>query len=146
RRIKTPVQLGRWPDEIVDTGIRDMYDRVVDFSSQAVLHDGVWHILNVSAGGDETWVNVVAHRWRSEDSLALIVVNLGDVTSQAHVDVIGNLPAGAAFDFEDRLTGESDRWTRDALSGRGLWVRLQAGRAHLFVVRPIHESGRERHS
>ncbi len=135
RRIKMPVQLGRWPDEVVDAGIQDMYDRVLDFASHAVLHDGVWHILNVSAGGDETWANVVAHRWRSEDSLVVIVANLGDITSQAHVDVAGDLPAGEAFDFEDRLTGDAYRWARDPLCARGLWVRLQPGRAHLFTVR-----------
>jgi hypothetical protein len=65
----------------------------------------------------------------------VIVANLGDITSQAHVDVAGDLPAGEAFDFEDRLTGDAYRWARDPLCARGLWVRLQPGRAHLFTVR-----------
>jgi len=136
RRVKAPVQLGRWPDEPANGGTQDLYDRALAFGGQAVLHDGLWHILEVSAGGDDTWVNIVAHRWRFEDSLAVVVANLGDIASQAHVDVAGDLPAGDAFDFEDRLTGSTYRWTRDALCARGLWVRLDAGRAHLFVVRP----------
>ena len=52
-----------------------------------MLHDGAWRILNVSAGGDDTWANVLAYRWRSDDALAIVVANLGDVTSQAHVEV-----------------------------------------------------------
>jgi len=138
RRIRTPVQLARWPDEVVDPQILELYRRVLEFASEPVLHDGVWRILNVSPGGDDSWGNVLAYRWRLEESLAVIVVNLGDVASQAHVDVVGELPVGAEWEFVDRLTGESYRWGRDALNARGLWVRLESGRAHLFTVRQVH--------
>jgi len=137
RRIRTPVQLGRWPDEVVDAGIQDVYGRVLEFASDPVLHEGAWRILNVSAGGDDTWVNVLAYRWRLGDSLAIIVANLGDVTSQAHVEVVADLPDGAEFDFSDRMTGEAYRWGRDALDARGLWVRVDPGRAHLFTANRI---------
>jgi len=134
RRIRTPVQLGRWPDEVVNPQVQELHRRVLEFASQPVLHDGVWRILNVSSGGDDSWGNVLAYRWRLEELLAVIVANLGDVRSRAHVDVAGDLPAGAEFDFVDRLTGESYRWGRDSLNARGLWVQLEPGRAHLFTV------------
>jgi len=134
RRFRAPVQLGRWPDEVGDPEIQTLHERVLEFARDPVLHDGAWRILNVSAGGDDTWINVLAHRWRSESSLAVIVANLGTVASQAHVDVAGDLPPGQSFDFTDRLTGDTYRWSREALSARGLWVRLAPGRAHLFTV------------
>jgi hypothetical protein len=137
RRIRTPVQLGRWPDEAVDPQVQGLHGRVLEFASEPVLHDGVWRILNVSPGGDHSWGNVVAYRWRLEESLAIIVANLGDIPSQAHVAVAGDLPDGAEFDFVDRLTGESYRWARDSLNARGLWVRLEPGRAHLFTVNRV---------
>ena len=137
RRIRTPVQLGRWPDEAVDPQVQELHRRVLEFASEPVLHDGVWRILNVSSGGDDSWGNVLAYRWRLEGSLAVIVANLGDIASQAHVDVAGDLPAGAEFEFVDRLTGESYRWPRDSLNARGLWVRLEPGRAHLFTVHQV---------
>ena len=139
RRIRTPVQLGRWPDEATDPQIQRLHRSVLEFASEPVLHDGVWRILNVASGGDDSWGNVIAYRWRLERTLAVIVVNLGDGAAQAHVDVAGDLPVGAKFQFSDRITGESYRWTRDALNARGLWVRLQAGQAHLFTVLPIQE-------
>ena len=137
RRLRMPVQLGRWPDEVGDSRIQDLYDRVLDFAGDPLLHEGVWRILNVSNGGDDSWGNLLAYCWHLEDSVKVIVANLGDTTSQAAVDVAADLPAGAEFDFDDRLTGESYRWARDALSATGLWVRLPAGRAHLFTVRPV---------
>ncbi len=136
RRIKAPVQLGRWPDEPVDSVVRGMYDRLLRFAMQPVLHDGAWRILNVStAGGD-----IVASRWRTDDVLAVVVANLGPGTSEGHVELTGEeLGGAAACDFEDELTGETYRWTRASLDARGLWVRLAAGQAHLFSVHEVSQ-------
>jgi alpha amylase-like protein len=134
-RIKAPVQLARWPNESVDTATRDLYERVLRFASHSTLHEGTWRMLNVSPGSDDTWQNVVAYRWRSDEALAVITVNLGARTSEAHVDVAADLGSGAAFDFQDALTDATYNWTRTSLLERGLWVRLDAGSAHLFTVR-----------
>lgn len=134
-RVKTPVQLGRWPQEPADDGIQTLYDRVFQYSSSSVLHEGTWRTLNVLAASDDTWHNIVAYRWRHENALAVIVLNLGDTPSEAHVDVAADLGSGAAFDFQDALTGATYNWTRASLRERGLWVRLEGGRAHLFSVR-----------
>jgi hypothetical protein len=46
---------------------------------------------------------------------------------------IPDLPDAAAFAFMDQLTDERFAWERDDLD-RGLYVRLEAGGAHLFFV------------
>jgi hypothetical protein len=135
RRIKVPVQLGRWPEEPADEAVSALYRRALAFARDQVLHDGEWKLLRVSPAGDPSFADIVAYRWRSAGALAVVIVNLGAATSQAHVDIADDLFPGEVFDFEDRLTNESYRWTRDALLDRGLYVRLEAGRAHLFTVR-----------
>jgi glycosidase len=134
-RTRAPVQLGRWPNEPVDTAIRDLYDRVLGFATDAVLHEGTWRILEVSPASDDTWQNIVAYGWRLEDRVAVITVNLGTTASEAHVDVTAELDSARTFDFQDALTGATYNWTRASLYGRGLWVRLGPGQAHLFAVR-----------
>ena len=134
-RVKAPVQLGRWPDEPVDVGIRDLYERVLRFASHSALHEGTWRILNVSRASDDTWQNIVAYRWRRDSALAVITVNLAAVHSEAHVDVSADLSSATAFDFEDAVSGATYNWTRASLFERGLWVRLGPGQAHLFCVR-----------
>jgi hypothetical protein len=134
RRIKVPVQLGRWPEESPDEAVCALYKRALAFARDEVLHKGEWKLLTVSSAGDPSFADIVAYRWRSSEALALVAVNLGAATSQAHVAIDGDLFPGEAFDFEDRLTGATYRWTRDALLDRGLYVRLEAGRAHLFTV------------
>ena len=136
RRIKAPVQLGRWPDEPADERIRGLYDRLQEFVSDDLFHSGEHRLPDISDAGDDTHHLIVALLWKLGAEIALVVANIGDRTAQAHVDVAADLPEGHAFDFEDGLTGESYRWTQESLLQRGLYVRLTGGGAHAFRVRP----------
>ena len=140
RRIRTPVQLGRWRDESSDPAVRAFYERLLAFASNDLLHDGEWGLLDSSPAGDRSSPNIVAHRWRSRSALAIVVANLGDREAQAHLPVAADLTPGVAFDFEDCLTGAKYRWTREALERTGLYVRLNAGAAHLFLVHAVDAS------
>lgn len=135
RRIRAPVQLGRWPEEPPDPGLRAIYDRVLRFASADLLREGEWKMLPVTPAGDSTFLDIVAYRWRAAPELAVIAINLGPWQAHAHLLVAADLPAGAAFDFEDALTDVRYPRTRDALERAGLYVRLEAGQAHLFRVR-----------
>jgi glycosidase len=136
RRIKAPVQLARWPDEPVDHAIRELYERVLPYASNRLLHEGEWHLLALTSAGDNTFNDLVAYFWRTRESLAVIVVNPGSSPAQAYAAIAGELGRGDLFDFEDRLNSLTYRWTRDALERTGLYVRLDGGSAHLFMVRP----------
>jgi hypothetical protein len=137
RRIKPPVQLGRWPEEPLDAALRAFYDRVLGFASADLLHEGEWKMLPVAAAGDRTFLDIVAYRWRGAGQLAVVAVNLGFFEAQAYLPIAEDLPPGTAFDFEDALTDARYRRTRDALESTGLYVRLEAGQAHLFFVREV---------
>lgn len=134
-RVKPPVQLGRWPDEPPDEGVRTLYERIHRFAVHKVFHEGDWRMLHLGPAGDDSFGNMVAYRWKSGETLALVVVNLGASASQANIGVAGQLGKGLAFEFDDRLTDARYRWTRDALLRSGLYVRLDPGAAHMFLVR-----------
>ena len=136
RQIKSPVQLGRWADEPVDEQIRAMYRRMLRFARAPLLHEGNWRLLHVSAAGDHTFNDIIAYRWRSADALAVVAVNLGGSASQAHINLAADLPDSDAFDFVDALTDARYLRTRESLMASGLYVRLEAGSAHLFEVVP----------
>jgi hypothetical protein len=138
RRIKVPVQLGRWPDEPVDPVVRTFYDRLFEFASDDLLHEGEWGLLDAFPAGDHSFPNIVAYRWRTPSAVAVVVANLGDRQAQASLAMASDLVPGDAFDFEDRVTGATYRWTREALERTGLYVRLDAGAAHLFLVHAVH--------
>jgi hypothetical protein len=136
-RVKPPVQLGRWPDEPPDEAVRNLYQRIHRFAVDKIFHDGEWRMLRLSPAGDDSFGNIVAYRWKRGESLAVVAVNLSAFLSQANVDVGGHLGKGLAFDFDDRLTDARYRWTRDALLRSGLYMRLDPGAAHVFLVRRV---------
>jgi hypothetical protein len=135
-RFRPPVQLARWPDEPVDTALREMYERVLRLTNDAALHDGEWQLLRVSTAGDNSHLDLVAYRWKWQDRLVVVVSNAGWGTAQGLVHVGADLPDGTTFDFSDVLTDATYEWARDALLAHGLYVRLQRGRAHVLTVNP----------
>lgn len=136
RRVRCPVQLGRWPDEEESPDIARMYERLLGVADEDLFHMGAWALLETAPAGNASHVNLVAWTWRRDAEVAVVTVNLGREVAEGHV-VLGVLPAGVAWDFEDRLTGTRYRWTRTALEAGGLYVRLEGGGAHVFNLRPV---------
>jgi hypothetical protein len=133
-RHRAPVQLGRWPDEPVAAEIHQLYKRLLAVADQDLFHEGDWDQLQVVTAGNETHADLIAWCWRWRGRLAVVVVNLGERAADGHVQLL-DLPDGDAWTFEDRLTGAEYRWDRSHLEAEGLYVRLEAGRAHVLIVR-----------
>jgi glycosidase len=134
RRIKAPVQLGRWPDEDPDLAVRALYDRALRFGRTELLTSGEWQFLVPLPAGDDSHAGLVAYGWRLAGQLAVIALNPGTAAAQAHLAVAEWLPEGSAFDFVDHLTDARYRRSRADIESPGLFVRLDAGHAHLFTV------------
>jgi hypothetical protein len=134
RRIRTPVQLGRWADEPVDARSTAVYERLLAAAATPLFRIGEWKLLETSSAGDSSFGELIAFRWRRGDDLAVVAANLGSRTASGHVPIVAELPGGDAFDFNDRLTDTTYRWSRRSLDVRGLFVRLAPGAAHVFVV------------
>jgi hypothetical protein len=135
RRVRSPVQLARWPEEPANPAARAIYGAVLTFASRPVLHDGTWRPLATETAGDGTFSDVLAYCWHTAADLAVVAVNLGTSTSHANIRFDSALlPPGEAFRFEDALSGGKYPWTRGDLERTGLYVRLEPGSAHLFSV------------
>jgi hypothetical protein len=132
RRVRTPVQLGRWADEPVDPRIQDIYRRVLGVTAAPLFHDGDWKLLEAAGAGDDTFRNLIAYRWRLGDQLAVIVLNAGESTASGHVSIVDELPPGQVFDVRDALADTVYTWERAGLAEHGLYIRLPGGGAHLF--------------
>ncbi|MCO8271818.1 alpha-amylase family glycosyl hydrolase [Actinoplanes sp. TRM 88003] len=121
RRVKLPVFLGRFPDEPVDEGLRDFYDRLVVFKDA-----GQWQLLDTS--------DVLAWTWQGAGSRHLIVINFSDEQVWTRV----RLPwssTGKQWRLTDLLDGRVfDRDGADLDNG-GLVVGLPAWGVHVLSVK-----------
>jgi hypothetical protein len=132
--IKTPVQLGRWPGEDTNLRTRDLYDRILRTTNAALFHEGTWELLGVYGAGDTTYDDLVAFSWRRGSEHAVTAANVSNHEAQGLVQ-LGTLPHAPEFSFNDQLSDQRYRWAREDLND-GLYVRLGAGAAHLFLVEP----------
>lgn len=129
--LRAPVQLGRWQGGPDRSDIRDLYARLLAAIDSPLFHDGEWSLLDVAGAGDMTNGDLVACAWRHGHELAVVVANVTDHPAQGLVQ-IGSLPRGETFDLHDRLSDARYTWSRADL-GNGLYIRLGAGDAHLFL-------------
>ena len=132
-RHRAPVQLGRWPEEPVAIETRELYDQLLAVSQEDAFHDGEWRLLEITGAGNSSDADLIAWQWQHGAQRFVGVVNLGAGSAEGHVQLPA-LPAGERWTFVDRLTGVGYDWDRPSLEGRGLYVRLEAGRSHVLAM------------
>ena len=136
RRIRPPVHLGRARREEANPALNSLYERLLHISYAEVFHTGDWRLLAVEPAGDASHESLLAWQWRSHDDWRLIVVNLGRTPAQGKLFFGAAVQPGKGYEFHDQLNDVNYPRDGDDLVRNGLYVRLDAGRAHLFAVKP----------
>jgi hypothetical protein len=131
RRARLPVQLGTLPYEPVDPDLFEFYRRLLAIVDAPVFHDGEWRLCEIDSC-DDTSRDLVAWQWTLGDDERVVVVNLGNGVAQGLVRCATDRSQSHTLVFEDLLIGIEYPWPRAEIESRGLYVRLNAGGAHLF--------------
>jgi hypothetical protein len=136
--VRTPVELGRRPDEPVDTELRRFYDLLLDvIGADAIRHGSPIHLEpRATWEGDPTHAGFVAWLWVGpRRSLRLAVVNLGQTTGRCFIPLGFPDFSGRSITFED-LLGDA-RYMRDGddLLARGLFLEMPPDGYHFFRIR-----------
>lgn len=130
--------LVRAPDEPIDAGLREFYERLLAVLRDAVMRDGEWRLLDCVPAWDGNPTNdcFIACSWRGPDDHKhrIVVVNYASSQSQCYVHgVVTDASAGGV-----RLTDlmSTARYDRDAadIATRGLYLDLPAWGFHVFEV------------
>jgi hypothetical protein len=130
RRIKLPVQLGRRPEEPVDTGLQDFYRRLLH-----ARREGEWQLLTAMGWPDNSCCeNLLAWCWSGGDQRALIVVNYSRASAQGRIRLPWVDLGGKTWRLSDALTAEVFVRDGDEMVGPGLFVDLGAWRTHFLIV------------
>jgi hypothetical protein len=137
RRLRLPVQLARRPVEEPDGVMLEHYARLLRALADPVFADGQWHLLEPQPAwpGNATHRHLIAHRWIYGEDRRLVIVNGSPERAQCRLPL--DLPelAGSSWELLDRLSGDAYVRHGDEMQSPGLYVELEAFRAHLFAVR-----------
>ncbi len=135
-KIQLPVELGRAPEEPVDTALQALYERLLRLTDTDVFHRGAWRLLAPEPAGDQSHENLIVYEWRTAQSWKLVAANPTRSAAQARVALGEEACADAArFLLRDELHDVAYPRSREELA-TGLYIRLDAGRAHIFDIRP----------
>ncbi|MGC1933609.1 MAG: alpha-amylase family glycosyl hydrolase [Candidatus Acidiferrales bacterium] len=137
RKLHLPMPLAVAAAEKPDAETRSFYERILKLSNEAVFHSGQWKLLEVSSAGDDTFRNLVAYQWLSNNARKIVVVNLAGGMSQGRVLLTEGISASQQYTFLDQLHDIRYPRAGDEIAASGLYVRLDAFRAHLFDVTPL---------
>jgi len=132
RKIHQPVELARAADEPADPSLQALYSRLLRLSHEDVFHSGRWKLLETAGAGDSTSDNLVVYQWRSDAAWKLVAANPTGAAAQGRVAL--DADASGAYILSDQLN-DTDYSRSGQEIAAGLYIRLEAGRAHLFDIR-----------
>jgi len=141
RRVRPPVFLGRRPAEETDEGLREFYGKLLKAVNQPVFRSGAWSLCERSGWPDNSsFLNLVAWSWTFGEERRLIVVNLSDGTSQAHVKAPWAEVECGVWSLKDAINGDEYVRSGNELRSPGIYVELGPWKSHIFRCRPLPEA------
>ncbi len=133
RRVKLPVFLGRRPVEPIDSELRTFYHTLLAAVKESGLHEGQWQLCERTGWPDNSsYLNLVAWCWSKGEARYLVVVNLSEYRSQAHVQLPWNELSGRTWQLTDVLSGDLFKRDGGEMQLAGLYVDLPAWRFHFL--------------
>lgn len=135
RRRRLPVFLGRYPDEPVDTRLRQFGHRLVE-AAAGMRRDG-WRMLDSTGWPDNgTHHDVLAWAWYGALPRHVVVVNFAPHASQARIALPWPRLAGRSWPLRDLLGGGVFDRDGDELAREGLFVDLPGWGVHVLEFPP----------
>lgn len=136
RKVHLPINLRMAAPEISDPFSVETFRRILRITKEDVFHTGAWSLLEIVDDGDNTAGNLAIYEWRSKSAWKVIAVNLSGSSAQGRVRVGDRVSPGVQYQFNDELNEVVYPRDGKELHDVGLFVRLDAGQAHLFDVTP----------
>jgi glycosidase len=134
RKVRPPVFLGRRPEEAADEDLRAFYARLLPQVNREIFRSGKWELCERAGWPDNnSYQNVVAWTWTHGGERAVIVVNLSDALSQAHVRVPG--VEGGMWSLSDPVNGVEYTRAGSEMNSPGLYIELGPWGFHFFECR-----------
>ena len=125
RRTRVPVFLGRRPKEYVDCELQEFYKKLLKSLDREIFRDGDWKLCDRRGWPDnESYLNLVAWAWTSDNERNLVIVNLSDKAAQARVIVPWADAGGVTWRLGDTMSGATYERDGDEMQGQGLYVEL----------------------
>ena len=141
RKVKTPMQLCRSPEEPVDMEVQRYYRRLLACLAQPELRQGEWQLLEALPAWEDnsSWSEFIVYSWIHADTLLLAVVNFAPHPSQCYVRLPYPWLHSRDWRLEDWLSPVVYVRSGDEMTYQGLYLDLPPWGVHAFSFLPVKE-------
>ena len=124
-RTHVPIQLGREPDEPVDSDLYAFYRRLLRAIAEAKIGSGDWCLCECRPTSGDSHRQLVAWSWSRPEGRHLVVVNLSPARAEGCVRLPWDDLAGRTWSFADRLGDDRVNHSGATLDTDGFCVALE---------------------
>ena len=138
RKVRLPVFLGRRPAEPIDHELAAFYGRLLKETNRDIFRNGEWRLCERSGWpGNQSYLNTLAWCWVKDNERCLVIINFGQETVQARVQVPWDELRKKQWRLSDVLSGETYDRSGDEMRDAGLYVYLLPWSCHFFRLDPL---------
>ena len=140
RKKRISPHLVRGPEEPVDQGLKQFYDRLLSVLRHAAVRNGDWQLLECVPAweGNWTWDCFLAFAWQSTDAERLLVtVNYAPNQSQCYVRLPFADLGNSQWRLEDLLGDATLRSGWQRFEARGLYLDTARWGYHVFRIQNL---------
>lgn len=135
RRIRLPVFLGRFPEELADPEMEAFYRMLLGLCGNGGCSSGAWALCERTGWPDNSrYLDILAWCWRDGERRRLVVINYSAAPAQARVRLPWDDIRGKAWRLVDRIGGQTYDRDGDEMAGPGLYVVLRSWQSHVFDI------------
>jgi len=100
-----------------------------------IFRSGEWRLCERSGWPDnQSFLNILAWCWAKDNERCLVVINYGQETAQARIQVTWDELRGKTWRLSDALSGETYDRSGDEMRNAGLYVDLKPWQYHVFQI------------
>ncbi|MCL5030647.1 MAG: alpha-amylase family glycosyl hydrolase [Bacteroidetes bacterium] len=133
KKIKLPVQLGRFPNEKISKSVEKHYVKIFSIIKSEIFRKGEWKYLDPIpvSNNNNSFENIFAWEWKLNVESRLIVINYSDYTSQCRLKL--NLATTEKeIKLIDLLNDVEYLRSVEEIKKIGLFIELKNYRSHIF--------------
>lgn len=136
RKVHVPVFLQRRLDEKPIHDQERFYQVLIRTAVSPLCQEGEWKICKWSGWDDnQSHLNIVAWSWHYQGETLLVVLNLNDRQSQAHVSLPWDALRGREWKLVDLIQGDIYFRSGDEMTGAGMYVDLPGWGFHYLWMK-----------
>jgi hypothetical protein len=138
RKVKLPVQIGRQSHEKANKDLKSYYMKLLKETRQPIYQDGEWWLFHATPGThDGTHHNLIAYGWRAAQDKVVVVINMSEHRSQAHISLAGwSELNGSDWILTDTMDGTRYERHGNLMQHPGLYIDLRPFQSHIFHFKP----------